>query len=144
MDDAALDKLIADIQDFLRTSEVKKIAEPAPAEAPREGGAPNPRSVSRSIHRSARVARLLEACGYGWAAFVFVVVLYVLLTSPPRDMVAVAQFMMLCTFGLFTTLALISGSHRIRALLRIERNTREILRLRRRQNAILSRIADRR
>ena len=141
MDDSALDKLIADIQDFLREAEDKKVA--PPAEPVRESAPQVPRTVSRSLRRSAQVARLLEVAAFAWAAFIVGIVCYLVWTEPLRDAASAVQLGMLCTFGLFTTLALIGGAHRISALLRIERNTREILRLRRRQNVLLSRIADR-
>lgn len=144
MDEATLDKLIADIQDFLRGAGDPKVDDAPRGGAPaRDTGAPAPTPTARSLARSARMARLLEVCAYGWLACIVAVVGYLVWAVPPRDASGVAQVILLCTFGLFTTLTLLGGSHRLAALLRIERNAREILRLRRRQNALISRLLDR-
>jgi len=144
MDDHALNKLISDIQDFLREQDGKATAVSPSIEStadPQHLAAP--RTLSRAIQRSARAARLLEMCAYGWAVFITSVILWFAWKEQPATFESIQNILLLCTFGLFTTLALIAGAHRIATLLRIEKNTREILRLRRRQNAILSRLLDR-
>lgn len=144
MDEAALDKLISDIQAYLRDSDQQEPAgHPAPPAQERAPEGVPPGLGTRSMARSARVARLLEVCAYGWAACLVMLLSALLWFAPPREVGGIAQILILGVFGVFTTLALIGGAHRISTLLRIERNTREILRLRRRQNALLSRLVDR-
>ena len=145
MDDSALDKLITDIQDFLREADSPAPAKPVrPRDRERESVATATTPASRALTRSARVARLLEVLAFGWLACIATVVGYLMWREPPRDAAGIFQVVVLCTFGVFTTLTLLGGAHRLAALLRIERNAREILRLRRRQNALLSRFVDRR
>lgn len=144
MDDHALDKLITDIQDFLREAEPQHGGQSAEVpDKTTETRSTTAVPATRALARSARVARLLEACAYGWLVCIVAAVTYLIWREPPTDASGIAQVIVLCTFGVFTTLALLGGAHRLATLLRIERNAREILRLRRRQNALLSRFVDR-
>ncbi len=144
MDNSALDKLIADIQSFLRESKPQKPGRAIRQVARNRESVPAaPAPALRALTRSARVARLLEVLAYVWMGCIVTVVTYLLWREPPVDAAGIFQVAVLCTFGVFTTLTLLGGAHRLATLLRIERNAREILRQRRRQNALLSRYVDR-
>ena len=144
MDDAALDKLISEIQEFLRDSEQDDtVGEPAPVKATVHTATSGTRLTTRAMMRTARIARVMEMCAYSWAMCVLVALIGLLGFQRPLDGQATVQIFAVAAFGVFTTLTLLGSAQRLTTLLRIERNTREVLRLRRTQNTLLARLVDR-